>query len=338
MAAPRHIDLSIPVVSYNTKTLTLACLDSIAAETRDVAYEVIVVDNASSDGSAEAIQSHPAVTRLIALEDNIGFARANNLAASEAEGALLLLLNPDTVVLGSAIDRLVAFARLCPNARIWGGRTLFADGSLNLASFWGRMTPWNLACRASGLTGVFPATTLFNGEAEGGDRRDRVRYVDIVSGAFLLIDRNLWQRLGGFDPQFFMYGEEADLCLRARAHGASPLVTPDATIVHYGGASERTREDKMVRLLSAKALLIQRHFAPGTRRLGLALNAAWPLTRFLALAIAGVATGSATLRERAGVWQRIWGRRGEWLGGYRPLRAVPSPRRRSIATFAATTG
>ncbi|MEZ5843543.1 MAG: glycosyltransferase family 2 protein [Hyphomicrobiaceae bacterium] len=338
MAAPRHIDVSILVVSYNTRELTLACLDSIVAETRDVVFEVIVVDNASNDGSAEALAGHPAVTKLIALEDNIGFARANNLAAAEAEGGLLLLLNPDTVVLDRAIDRLAAFARLCPHARIWGGRTCHADGTLNPASFWRRMTPWNLFCRASGLTGLLPSTTLFNGEAEGGDRRDHIRYVDIVSGAFLMIDRGMWRQLGGFDPEFFMYGEEADLCLRARSHGAAPLVTPAATIIHLGGASEHVREDKMVRLLAAKALLIERHFAPGTRRLGRTLNALWPLSRLLVFAIAGVATGSASLRDKAAVWQRIWSRRAEWIGGYRSGRMVVSPRRRALGRLATSSG
>ncbi len=335
MAAPHHIDVSILVVSYNTKELTLACLNSIASQTRDVSYEVIVVDNASHDGSAELIQSHPAVTKLIALDDNIGFAQANNLAATEAVGEHLLLLNPDTVVIDRAIDRLVGFARCCPAAGIWGGRTLFADGALNPASFWGRMTPWNLFCRASGLTGVFANTTLFNGEAVGGDRRETIRYVDIVSGAFLLIERGLWQKLRGFDPQFFMYGEEADLCLRAQEFGAAPLVTPEATIIHYGGASEKAREDKMVRLLSAKALLIKRHFAPGTRRLGLTLNALWPLTRFLVFTVAGIATGASTLRKTATVWQHVWSRRAEWIGGYRAARPVESPRRRPLGRLVA---
>lgn len=148
------VDVSILIVSYNTRELTRIALDTIAAETKLVNYEVIAIDNASSDGSAEMIASHPLVPQLIALRDNIGFARANNLAAGLARGRYILLLNPDTEVLHGAIDKLVAFARTAPQARIWGGRTLFADGTLNPSSCWGRMTPWNLICRATGLSAI----------------------------------------------------------------------------------------------------------------------------------------------------------------------------------------
>lgn len=323
MTGTSNIEVSILVVSFNTRALTLAALDSVLAETRDLAAEVIVVDNASHDGSAEAIARHPLGGQLIALDRNIGFARANNIAAEAAHGRYLLLLNPDTVVLDDAIRRLVAFAEAEPQARIWGGRTVFEDGRLNPASCWGRMTLWNLLCRASGLTGLLPRSELFNGEAYGGWARDRVRPVDIVSGCFLLIERAFWQRLGGFDSAFFMYGEEADLCLRAEALGARPMVTPAATIVHLGGASERARADKMVRLLAAKAALIARHFKPSTRGAGLVLLALWPLTRWIALVLAASVTGSAAQHESALVWREIWQRRGEWSKGYPldPLRS-----------------
>jgi hypothetical protein len=316
MTRATHIEVSILVVSFNTRALTLAALDSVLAETRGLDVEVIVVDNASHDGSAEAIARHPLGVELIALAENVGFARANNLAARAAKGRYLLLLNPDTVVLDDALGRIVAFAKAEPQARIWGGRTLFADGRLNPASCWGRMTLWNLLCRASGLTALLPRSELCNGEAYGGWPRDSVRRVDIVSGCFLLIERAFWERLGGFDPAFFMYGEEADLCLRAEALGARPMVTPDATIVHLGGASERVRADKMVRLLAAKAALIVRHFPPARRRSGLALLAAWPLTRWIALAAAARVTGSAARSEAATVWRTIWKRRAEWARGY----------------------
>lgn len=310
------IEVSILVVSYNTCALTLAALDSVMRETSCARTEVIVVDNASSDGSVAAIAAHPLRPRLIALNENIGFARANNLAAGEAVGRYLLLLNPDTVVLDRAIDRLVTFAQHRPEALIWGGRTLYADGRLNPSSCWARMTLWNLLTRATGLTALLPRTELFNGEALGGWQRDSERAVDIVSGCFLLIKRSLWDNLGGFDPLFFMYGEDADLCLRARAHGALPMVTPEATIIHHGGASERVRADKMVRLLTAKASLIIRHIGPAARAPALRLLEAWPMTRWLALAGASRVTANATYRQSADVWKQIWCRRGEWRQGY----------------------
>lgn len=316
-----QIDVSILVVSYNTCALTSAALDSVLAETRLTSYEIIAVDNASRDGSAEMLAHHPAQPKVIALTDNIGFARANNLAAKSARGRYLLLLNPDTVVLDGAIDKLVAFAQARPKARIWGGRTLFADGSLNPSSCWGRMTQWNLFCRASGLTALFPRIELFNGEAFGEWPRDCVRDVDIVSGCFFLIEKTLWDGLDGFDPLFFMYGEEADLCLRAHAFFAHPAITPDATIIHYGGASERARTDKMVRLLSAKASLITRHWSKASAPIGRFLLALWPLSRAIATGVAGGVTGNAATQQSATVWRQIWQRRAEWQHGY----SAPDP-------------
>ena len=323
MPGAQTIEVSILLVSFNTRELTLAALDSLRRETGAVTTEVIVVDNASSDGSAQAIAAHPLGPRLLALTENIGFGRANNLAAREARGRYLLLLNPDTVVLDTAIERLIRFAARRPQARIWGGRTLFPDGRLNPSSCWRRITLWNLLTRATGLTGIAPRSALLNSEAMGGWQRDSERAVDIVSGCFLLIERSLWNELGGFDPLFFMYGEEADLCLRARALGARPMITPEATIVHLGGASERARADKMVRLLAAKASLVTRHFPAPTRPLGRALLAAWPLSRWLALTAAALVTGSETHRSTAATWREIWSRRKEWAAGYR---APPSSR------------
>lgn len=307
--------LSIIVVSYNTREMTLDCLRSVHAETR-ADFELIVIDNASEDGSAEAIAAEFPDAILMAERENHGFALANNIAAERARGAYILLLNPDTLVLDGALDRLLDFARARPEARIWGGRTLFGDRSLNPASCWRRMSLWNIFCRTAGLTGVFPKSGFFNAEAYGGWDRASERQVDIVVGCMFLIARDDWQALGGFDPAFVMYGEEADLCLRAaRKLGAAPMVTPAATIVHYGGASERVRADKMVRLMRAKTELIRRHFPAWQRPLALTLFQAWPLTRSAAFALLprlGIARGG----DSAATWREVWARRGEWQNGY----------------------
>lgn len=311
MTAPAVTDpgptLSIIVVSYNTREMTLDCLRSVHAETR-TPFELIVVDNASSDGSAAAIAAEFPGLRLMAEEVNHGFAAANNLAAKEARGEYLLLLNPDTVVLDGALDKLLEFAKRRPEARIWGGRTVFGDGSPNPASAWRKMDLWNLFCRATGLTGIFPRSPVFNSEAYGGWDRMSEREVDIVTGCLFLISRADWEALDGFDPAFFMYAEEADLCLRARKLiGARPRVTPEAVIVHYAGASEKVRADKMVRLLKAKRELIRRHFPVWQRPLAAALFAAHPFSRAVALRLL-----RASRRETARVWAEVWARRAEW--------------------------
>lgn len=310
------VTVSILVVSYNTREHTRACLQSIARETVGLSYEVIVVDNASSDGSADMIESEFPALRLIRLDENVGFAAANNLAAAEARGTFVLLLNPDTVLLDRAINRVVEFARCCPDAGIWGGRTVFGDGRLNPASCWGRMTLWNLACRTFGLTALAPGSEIFNGEAYGSWDRSDVRAVDIVAGCFLLIERVRWHALGGFDTRFFMYGEDADLCLRAIAQGARPMITPDATLVHHGAASEPVQTDKVVRLLTAKAELINRHFEPSARPLARFLLQLWPAGRTIACLCLAALSGRDDLKAQAASWQRVWIRRGEWRNGF----------------------
>jgi hypothetical protein len=303
---------SILVISYNTRDMTLACLRSIVAQTQ-TPHEILVLDNASTDGSAAAIAAEfPGIT-LLAEMQNHGFARANNIAARQARGEFLLLLNPDTLVLDGALDRLMAFAQRVPEARIWGGRTVFADGSPNPASCWRRMDLWNLFCRATGLTGIFRDSPLFNSEAYGGWDRMSERDVDIVTGCLLLISRTDWERLGGFDPAFFMYAEEADLCLRARrAIDARPRVTPEVVIVHHGGASETVRADKMVRLLRAKRELIRRHFPVWQQPVAKALFDVVPVSRSIAFdVIAGLSLRS-NAAESADVWTEVWKRRTEW--------------------------
>jgi len=312
----RELDLSIIVVSFNTREMTLACLQSIVDETRDTRYEVIIVDNNSLDGSAEAIRLEFPQFSLISLEENIGFARANNLAAAQANGRKILLLNPDTLVIDNAVDRLLSFANKTSSYQIWGGRTIHGDGSLNPASCWHRITLWSLVCFAIGLTSIFRGNPFFNVEAYAGWNRDTVRHVDIVTGCFLLIDRQLWMRLGGFDPAFFMYGEEADLCYRAKKLGAIPTITPEATIVHFVGASDKVFVERRLKILKGRVTLIRKHFSPLSRRIGCALQASVPLTRWLGYRLIGGLFNRPDLGLLANEWGSIWQRRAEWSSGY----------------------
>lgn len=319
--APMPIpQISIIIVSYNTRDMTRDCIRSVYAQTT-LPFELIVVDNASTDGSAEMLADtfpsadYPNLT-LLAETENHGFAPAHTVALPHCTAPWLLLLNPDTVVLDGAIDKLAAFAERQKNAKIWGGRTLYGDKTLNPASCWHRMTLWTVFCRTAGLTGLFPRSELFNREAYGDWPRDTEREVDIVTGCLLLITRDTWDELGGFDPDFVMYGEEADLCLRARAAGARPRISPEATIVHYGGASEPVAADRIVRVLRAKAELIRRHFSPAQKPLGRALFRLFPLTRWMATGLGGRLLGKPHLVTQSGVWAEVWSRRSEWQNGF----------------------
>ncbi|MBV1903130.1 MAG: glycosyltransferase family 2 protein [Marinosulfonomonas sp.] len=307
--------VSIIVISYNTCALTLACLQSIYAQTQRP-FEVIVVDNASTDGSAAAIKRDFPDVILLTETVNHGFGPAHILAVEKAQAPWLLLLNPDTVVLDGALDKLMDFATQTPDAGIWGGRTLYGDGSLNPTSCFARMTLWSIFCRVTGLNALFRKSRIFNSEYFGNWQRDTERNVDIVTGCLFLIERKNWIRLDGFTQEFSMYGEEVDLCLRARKIGLRPAVTPHATIIHYGGASQDVRSDKLVRLMKAKIELIKRHFPAPTRRIGMWMFGLWPLSRRLALTLAGSLSKNGDTKKNAGIWNDVWKRRAEWKDGY----------------------
>lgn len=309
-------DLSIIVVSYNTREMTLACLQSLVVEKRSVHFELIVVDNNSKDGSADAIRKQFAQVRLLALEENIGFARANNLAARLCRGRRILLLNPDTVILDGAVDKLCEFADETPACRIWGGRTVFADGSLNSTSCWRGMSLWSVFCFAVGLSYLAPKSPFLNVEGYGGWLRDNVRYVDIVTGAFFLIDREVWEKLGGFDSNFFMYGEEADLCIRARAVGATPIITPSAIIVHYGNASASSSGERRVQMLRGKVTLMNRHWSAPASTFGRILLEVATFIRWMGYSVASRLNGRQSIRNDADAWKVTWIRRKEWRCGY----------------------
>lgn len=307
--------LSIVVISYNTRDMTLACLASVVAETK-LPYELVVLDNASTDGSAEAIATAFPEAILLKEEVNHGFGPAHTIAMEHATAPWVLLLNPDTVILDGAIDALMAFARKRPEAGIWGGRTLYGDGSLNPTSCYSRMTLWSVFCRLVGLNGLLRGSEVFNSEFYGTWQHDTERQVDIVTGCLLLLRRETWDQLDGFDDAFVMYGEEVDLCLRAIAVGAEPWVTPEATIIHYGGASQPVRSDKLVRLMKAKMELIARHFPDRQKALGLGIFRLWPFSRMVAFRCAAFLTRQARLSKKAGIWAEVWERRREWENGF----------------------
>ncbi len=302
-------DATVIIVNYNVRDMLIDCLESILVSPSASRLHIIVIDNDSGDGSVEAITERFG-DRIETMQsgENVGFAKANNIAAQGVTTDWILLLNPDTVVHEDAIGKLLRFAEAHPEAGIYGGRTTYADGSINPSSCWMRPTPWSMICQTLGLTS-FRRARMLNPEQPDVWRVGRPEHVDIVSGAFFLITRRLWEDLGGFDERFFMYGEEADLCMRAEEHGARPMVTEDSVVTHHGGASERSRAEKLIRLLAAKRRLAQAHWKNGW--LAKPMSAAWPLSRVIAGGLMGFS--NSRTRERSRVWRRVWARRNEWL-------------------------
>ena len=310
-----ELELSVIIVSYNTRTLSLECLESLYKETTNVKFETILVDNASEDDSVSAVAEEYPQVHVIALKENIGFARANNLASESACGRYLLLLNPDTVIINNAVEKILVFARQNQEAGIWGGRTIFPDGSLNPTSCYGEMTPWSLFCRAIGLTAIFPNFTLFNPECFGSWNYDSVREVDIVTGCFMLIRTSIWNQLGGFDPLFFMFGEEVNFCLRARTLGYKPKFNPAAQIIHYGGASEKVKLNRWEKVFRAKATIIRLHWPRKSVGFGIGMLLLWAASRVAIMKILSALAPKKFITQRE-KWTQIWRKRKKWQEGF----------------------
>jgi GT2 family glycosyltransferase len=314
------VDVSILIVTYRCREAARECLASVYSGTAGLVREVVVVDNASHDGTVEMVCTEFPQARLIAIDENVGFAAGVNLAAEAAAGEYLLLLNPDTIVHHGAVHNLVAFARQRPEHGLYGGRTLRPDGTLDPGSCYAQPTLWSLFCFATMLTVAFKGSRIFDPELLGRWQRDSVREVGIITGSLLLAPRRVWQQLGGFDSRFFMYAEDADLTLRAIHAGYRPAITPDAEITHAVGVSS-TQPDRLILLFQGKVTLLRKHWRSPRREAGVALV-------LLGVGVRAVVARLLARRRSARLeaWREVWGARRAWLRGY--TEAPPASRER----------
>jgi hypothetical protein len=303
---PDRPTVSVIIVSYNSRPLLARCLDSVQRASRQIDAEVIVCDNASDDGSADLVETSFPIATLLRSPSNRGFAAAVNEAARRASGRFLLLLNPDAELRPGAIGALVEMALRRAELGLVGGRTLRADGTLDPRSCWGFPSPWSLFCFGTGLSTAFRGSVRFDPESLGRWLRDDERLVDAVSGALLLIDRSLWERLGGFDETYFMYSEDIDLARRALDLGRAAAVAPQAVATHVVGASSTSAGDKMVLVMQGKATYLRQHWSPAGRRFGACMLWLGSALRALGEVAAG----------RHGQWRAVWRARRVWRPGY----------------------
>ena len=285
--------------------LLRACLASLQREATGCTYEVIVVDNASGDGSAELVREEFPQVRLIALEQNVGFAAGSNIGAQAAEGEYVLMLNPDTELVGDTLTALLDTASPS-RAGLVGGRRCGPTAGSTQGRAGARRASGASSASPPGMSTLFRGSALFNPESLGGWQRDSARRVDIVTGCLCLAPRSVWERLGGFDEDFFMYGEDADLATRARELGYHPAITPDAVIVHYVGASSLS-VDKREMNLRCRVSLARKHWSPARASAAVVLLQTGTGLRAL---------GSGVTRRPSSTWPAVWRRRRSWRGGY----------------------
>ena len=230
-------ELSIVIVSFNTCADLERCLESLATAPPRTSHDIVVVDNASSDGSIEMVRRRWPAVRVIAHERNAGFSAANNLGIRASSGALVLLLNSDCIVPEGAIDRLIERLRAHPDAAVAGPRLIDGRGTTEV-SFGRMITPWaELRQKALGVAyerRLGPAVRFVERMAAAE------RFVDWVSGAALLVYRADAEAAGLLDERFFLYTEDVDFCAAIRARGRRILFTPAATITHLRGRSRAT--------------------------------------------------------------------------------------------------
>jgi len=283
--------VSVLIVTYNSKAVLPGCLLSLEAAT-NIEHEVIIVDNASVDGTPDLVRRRFPAVNLIENRRNEGFAAATNRACREARGRCLLLLNPDTVVQSGAVERMVAILESRRDAGICAPRTLTADGRIrhNCLSF---ETPWSFFRFG---VGVGPLQRLRRRVLRGGGwdlYADQPQMVEVASGAAMLVRRELFDRLGGLDERFFMYCEDEDFCLRARRIGWATMLVPGAVVTHYGGASTpdgTPRLNGMIghHLLRSRYLYTRKHWGR---------KALWTLRLGYGLAGVGFVTASGAIKN-----------------------------------------
>jgi GT2 family glycosyltransferase len=228
------VTLSICILTLNARDFLRACLHSIQEHTT-LDHEIIVVDNGSSDGTSDMLQTEFPTVRLIQNQENLGYTYPNNQAMQLAKGRFIALLNPDTLVHSGAFEQLCAFLESHPDVGIVGPKVLNPDGTLQAPCRRGDSRPWAVISYFTGLAKRFPDKAFFNGYLLTHLPEDQIHPVDGVSGSCMFIRREVVDQIGYLDERFFAYQEDADYCLRARQAGWRVYYNPEAQITHFGG-------------------------------------------------------------------------------------------------------
>ena len=230
------IDVSIVIVNWNTKDYLIKCLRSIYETTKNLDYEIYVVDNGSSDGSPEAVMKQFPQVRLIRNNNNLGFARANNIAISKSSGRYICLINSDILVLNRCIKNLLTLMDSHPRVGLASPRILNPDRTLQ--PNWRKFpTLWRSLLRTFAVDRLLPTSPHFLGKSNNYWTNKPVRNVDVLMGCFWIIRRQAIAQVGLMDEDFFMYGEDIDWCKRFHKSGWDVVYYSNAEAIHFGGMS-----------------------------------------------------------------------------------------------------
>ena len=253
-------DISIIIVNWNVKDYLKRCLASIFKHTKDLAFELCVVDNASTDGSQDMVKNDFPQVRLIENRKNLGFAASNNMALKECVAKYVLLLNPDTELVDNSLKAMVEYMNAHTEAGCIGCKLFFEDGSLQHSC---RTFPSIFTDLMDNLflDWIFPRSTFFNRYRMGYWSHDYVREVDVPAGACLMVRYDIIRSIGFFDARFFLYYDEIDLCYRIKKGGWKIFFVPYMNIVHHSNQSSKQIPLDIVRWKNrSKLLFFEKHY------------------------------------------------------------------------------
>jgi GT2 family glycosyltransferase len=229
-------EISVIIVAWNCQKVLCDCLESILLQVKLETTEIIVVDNASSDGTSEMVRTTFPSVKLIESKVNLGFARGNNVGLEAATGDYVFLINPDVVVGNGTFSKMLQYMKSNPEVGMLGPKIVGRDGAVQ-RSCMRRPTLWNQFCRALALDTLTKKSRLFGGYLMKDFEHNELREVDVINGCFWLVRRTALEQVGGMDPQFWMYADDLDWCSRYRRSGWQVVFFPDAEAVHLGGVS-----------------------------------------------------------------------------------------------------
>src|SRR3989344_4886939 len=243
-------DLSIIILNYNVKDLLINCLESIfKSKRKEDNWQVIVVDNASEDGSTEAISSRwkiassqtsrNDVLELLVNKSNLGFAAGNNIGVKKAKAPVILFLNPDTLVVGQAIQNSYQYLMSNPDIGALTVRVELPDGKLDYSCHRGFPTPWNSLTYFSGLAKLFPYSPFFAGYTASFQDISKTHQIDCLTGAFLMVRKIAGEQIGFWDEDYFFNGEDIEFCYSLKEKGWKIYFYSDEKIIHYKGSSSK---------------------------------------------------------------------------------------------------
>jgi GT2 family glycosyltransferase len=257
------LDISIIIVNYNVREFLRGALESVRRSllAGGLSGEVMIVDNASTDGSQEMVRrDFPEVT-LYDLPKNVGFGRANNIAMREAKGDYLLILNPDTILGEDTLRVMVNYMRAHSECGVSGCKLLNADGSFQISCRRGFPTPWASFTKLFGLSAMFPNSPLFSQYNLTYLPDNQTYEIDALAGAFMLLSQDAFKKTGGFDEDFFMYGEDLDLSYRIKKAGLKVMYVHTTSTIHFKGESTRRSVMNEVKVFyEAMHIFVKKHY------------------------------------------------------------------------------